>query len=129
MVMPMRARSRSLSSRSHLSDEERARLESVLTEHLEQQRAQLEQNDGLFGALAADTGSDATGYDRELARIAGERTREAIEEVESALARLSDGIYGICESCGRPVPFERLEAIPQVRFCVACPSRRSRPVR
>ncbi|HEV2070424.1 MAG TPA: TraR/DksA C4-type zinc finger protein [Acidimicrobiales bacterium] len=109
-----------MSSRSHLSAGERARLESVLTEHLEEQRAQLEQNEGVFGGLAADNGADANGYDRELARVAGERIRQAIEETQSALARLSDGIYGICQSCGRRVSLERLEAIPQVRFCVAC---------
>ena len=50
------------------------------------------------------------------------RAREAIEDIEHALDRLRDGTYGTCEACGAPLPFERLEAIPQARLCVACPS-------
>ena len=47
---------------------------------------------------------------------------EAIEEFEDALVRLDDGRYGTCQSCGRPIPTERLEVLPQTRFCAACPT-------
>ncbi len=30
---------------------------------------------------------------------------------------MEDGTYGICEVCGKPIPFERLEAIPTTTFC------------
>ena len=50
------------------------------------------------------------------------RARETIADVGHALDRLDDGTYGRCEACGVPLPFERLEAIPWARLCVACPA-------
>lgn len=63
--------------------------------------------------------------ERELAEAGAARAREAMTEIDHALERLDNGSYGTCESCGRPVPVERLEAIPAARFCVACPRRRT----
>ncbi|MEV7963825.1 TraR/DksA family transcriptional regulator [Oerskovia paurometabola] len=45
-------------------------------------------------------------------------------EAEAALARLDDGTYGTCETCGRPVGEGRLEARPTARQCIACASAR-----
>jgi RNA polymerase-binding transcription factor DksA len=47
---------------------------------------------------------------------------EAIEEFEDALLRLDDGRYGTCEACGGSIPTDRLEVIPQARFCASCPA-------
>jgi len=41
-----------------------------------------------------------------------------------ATARLADGTYGRCSACGRPIPSERLEALPAAETCLACSSRR-----
>lgn len=38
-------------------------------------------------------------------------------EVDSALQRLRDGLYGICEETGRAIPADRLRAIPWARYC------------
>jgi DnaK suppressor protein len=46
-------------------------------------------------------------------------------DVGHALERLDKDTYGWCESCGVPVPVERLEAIPWARLCVACPAGRA----
>lgn len=40
-----------------------------------------------------------------------------LSDLESALGRIDDGSYGACESCGKPIPAERLEAVPATRFC------------
>ncbi|MEO6121291.1 MAG: TraR/DksA C4-type zinc finger protein [Acidimicrobiales bacterium] len=50
--------------------------------------------------------------------------REALDEVEKALARLDDGTYGICESCQQPIAPARLEAKPEAQFCITCASKR-----
>ena len=50
--------------------------------------------------------------------------REALGEVEHALAKLDQGSYGVCESCGRPIESARLEAMPAARLCIDCASRR-----
>jgi RNA polymerase-binding protein DksA len=105
----------------HLTDRQLDVLRVELDDALDEQRRQLDQSEALFDAIAGAVGEDETGHDRELARIAAERAREAIEDIEAALVRLDAGDYGSCESCGRAIPFERLEAIPQARHCVACP--------
>lgn len=48
--------------------------------------------------------------------------REALEEIEGALARVEAGSYGICRTCDRPIPLEHLATIPQARSCPACPT-------
>jgi len=41
---------------------------------------------------------------------------ELLEEVDHALGRLDDGTYGLSEASGRPIPFERLRAVPWARY-------------
>jgi RNA polymerase-binding transcription factor DksA len=36
----------------------------------------------------------------------------AVEEIDEALARVKAGTYGVCITSGKPIPKERLEAIP-----------------
>ena len=43
-----------------------------------------------------------------------------IAEIDAALGRLADGVYGTCERCGQPIPPARLEVRPVARTCVAC---------
>ncbi len=43
-----------------------------------------------------------------------------IMEIRSALDRLDDGSYGICEACRRLVPFTELESEPARRTCSGC---------
>ena len=44
--------------------------------------------------------------------------------VVRALAKLDDGTYGLCDSCGALIPEERLEARPWSVLCVDCASAR-----
>jgi DnaK suppressor protein len=41
-----------------------------------------------------------------------ERERGLINKIDSALEKISDGIYGTCESCGEEIGLKRLEARP-----------------
>lgn len=43
-----------------------------------------------------------------------------LQHVEAAINRLQRGRYGRCESCGEPIPRERLMACPEARRCTAC---------
>lgn len=54
---------------------------------------------------------------------------ERIERIESAIGRLDDDTYGTCTCCGEPIEKARLEALPEVIFCVACKSDESLPSR
>jgi RNA polymerase-binding transcription factor DksA len=41
---------------------------------------------------------------------------ELVEEVNEALGRIEHGTYGRCELTGKPIPADRLDAIPWTRF-------------
>ena len=51
---------------------------------------------------------------------------QLLEDVEAALAKIEDGTYGICESCGGQIESARLEAIPTARLCMSCAVQRRR---
>jgi DnaK suppressor protein len=51
-------------------------------------------------------------FEEELEQGLAERLREELEAIERAERRLEDGTYGISIESGKPIPDERLEAIP-----------------
>src|SRR5579862_2464193 len=48
----------------------------------------------------------------------GTRLVELLEEVDSAVKRMDEGTYGICDACHETVEKERLLADPLVRLCL-----------
>ena len=57
------------------------------------------------------------------AEVLAGKLRDALEDVEAALAQLADGTYGTCERCHEPIGAARLEAKPAARRCIACASK------
>jgi DnaK suppressor protein len=57
----------------------------------------------------------------------GSRAQHLAEllDLDRAEARLEAGDYGICASCGQPIPAEQLQLRPARTSCVACADRRS----
>jgi DnaK suppressor protein len=47
-------------------------------------------------------------------------SRRALADTEEALARLSAGRYGWCESCAGAIPAQRLAATPETHYCARC---------
>jgi DnaK suppressor protein len=45
-----------------------------------------------------------------------------LREVESALRRIAEDRYGMCERCGEPIVQARLYALPATRYCRDCAS-------
>ena len=43
-----------------------------------------------------------------------------LQEINAALLRIKKNKYGICEKCGKEIPFERLKISPEARFCLKC---------
>jgi DnaK suppressor protein len=64
---------------------------------------------------------DSEGLDEQIA--IAENEEQLLAEIEEALARIEAGTFGICEDCGRPIPSERLNAIPYASRCVQCAQR------
>lgn len=73
-----------------------------------------------FGMHMADAGTDH--FDRDFALSQLSADRDAIYEVEQALKRIQKGTYGVCEMTGKPIPKNRLEAIPWTRYTVEAQS-------
>jgi len=51
-------------------------------------------------------------YEREDEIDANARDRKELAQVERALNRIEQGTYGLSELSGKPIPIERLEALP-----------------
>lgn len=43
-----------------------------------------------------------------------------LKDTDLALERIKKGTYGKCEKCKDPILKERLEAVPEARFCLKC---------
>jgi len=56
--------------------------------------------------------------DRELDAAREVMFEARLGQIDDALARLDAGTYGICTVCGKPIPDERLEAVPDTPYCV-----------
>jgi RNA polymerase-binding transcription factor DksA len=72
----------------------------------------------------ADSGTD--NFDRDFALSLLSSDQDAIYEIEEALKRVEKGTYGVCELTGKPIPTQRLDAIPWTRFTVEAQSQLER---
>ncbi|TMC50654.1 MAG: hypothetical protein E6J14_03610 [Chloroflexi bacterium] len=109
---------------------ERARLEEVrrAADHLVEGVEQAEQTElSSLDQHPADVGSEVFERERDLGVM--QQVRQELDEVQSALRRLDDGRYGVCEVCGRPISDERLEVKPAARYCVDDQARLERGAR
>ena len=66
----------------------------------------------------ADAGSKTfeRGHEMSLAN----NSRSMVDQVQHALARIDEGTYGTCESCGKPIGKHRLQAFPRATLCLSC---------
>jgi DnaK suppressor protein len=64
--------------------------------------------------------------DREIDYTLEENAEHVLAEIDAALARMEDGTYGTCRTCGRPISDERLAAMPYASQCIDCKRREER---
>ncbi len=48
------------------------------------------------------------------------REQKLLKKIDEAIARIDDGTYGVCESCGSQIGIKRLEARPVTTLCIEC---------
>lgn len=87
-------------------------------------------SEDMAGIIAASAGANADDeHDPEGATIAFERAQihalldqagARLADLRQARARLDEGSYGVCQSCGQQIAAERLEARPATRVCIRC---------
>jgi DnaK suppressor protein len=81
-----------------------------------------------LGDAVGDAGDDqadagAKTFQREHTLALTQHARDLLELSERALAKIDDGTFGVCESCGQPVGKARLQAFPRATLCVTCKQR------
>lgn len=69
-------------------------------------------------AQYGETGTQAAV--REVTLLIADGARQALVDIERALAAMRAGRYGYCESCTGKVPLAVLQAVPQARLCLGC---------
>jgi DnaK suppressor protein len=47
----------------------------------------------------------------------------SIKDIDRALVKVDAGTYGVCDSCGDPIPEARLDALPATALCVSCATK------
>ncbi|MCE5257081.1 MAG: TraR/DksA family transcriptional regulator [Spirochaetaceae bacterium] len=66
----------------------------------------------------ADVASDD--IDRKMIEALGSQDIKRLKAIDAALTRINQGRYGLCMSCGKKIPQERLAAIPYAVLCIDC---------
>ncbi|MNZ60159.1 General stress protein 16O [compost metagenome] len=114
----------------HLTNEQREELKSKLKVTQKHLYSRLSRNDhyGKEQSLRdntselsaidnhpADLGSELFERGKDIAL--NEHDELMLTRIEGALQAMEDGSYGVCLTCGKPISFERLSAIPETLYC------------
>ena len=57
------------------------------------------------------------------------REKTFLTKIDKALAKIEDGSFGTCESCGEEISTKRLEARPETTLCIRCKEDQERAER
>ena len=105
-------------------DEERVRLETIITEH------EREREESKIAEASADRSADPDNVDggaieveMEIDQAMVQNARDLLDRVKHAQDRMEKGLYGICEVTGDPTPVARLEALPYATTTVEAANR------
>ena len=66
----------------------------------------------------ADLGSD--NFEQEFTLSLMQTEGGTLESIESALEKIEDGVFGLCEECSQVISKTRLNAIPYAPLCIKC---------
>jgi DnaK suppressor protein len=105
---------------------ESADIERVLRERLQEIQARIaalaktpEPGSGIgFGKRVGDGTTEAISRRNDIG--IGTSLEVSEQRLLRALAKVEDGSYGICDSCGKPIAPARLEVAPESVLCIDC---------
>ena len=55
-----------------------------------------------------------------------DRQVQGVRDIEATFKRIKDGEFGVCIDCGDGIPFNRLQAYPTAKRCIACQEKREK---
>jgi RNA polymerase-binding transcription factor DksA len=102
-----------------------ARLDARLEELVRTRAAMRRSGQGMRDSELAHVDNHPADEGSELHEQEVDATTEIfLEEEERRIAEarlaLADGTYGTCKGCGRPIPAQRLKAVPEAVRCIDC---------
>ena len=108
-----------------MTDEDREKFKTLLLESKEDLRKKIEK------LTKTDFGDDVDSLEQESDETEEMATNlslstsfgERLSEVETALEKIENGTYGICENCGNEISIELLEVDPESRLCKECKTK------
>jgi len=74
--------------------------------------------ESVFSVHMADAGTDS--FEQEKNYLLMGRESDYYKNLEIALDRIYDGIFGICKICAELIPEERMLEVPNATKCVDC---------
>ena len=66
----------------------------------------------------ADVGTD--NYERDIMIELIQNGEEGVRNIDTALEKIEEGAFGVCELCAKKINKERLNAVPYAKLCIDC---------
>ena len=141
MAAPRRAKPEADDPNAAARTERLAHYQKRLLEERRLLIRQLGRNAEQFGAGSSESDGDLTNYpfhmadqgtdtmQQETSFLLASQESRTLWRIDDALRRLyrSPETFDVCENCGQTISFERLDAIPHTRYCVACKAHAPNP--
>ena len=84
-----------------------------------------------FQAVEEEIGDEADvatrSVEKEMLFELTDSEKQTLDMVEGALRKIEKGIYGLCESCQKPIGRLRIDVMPWARYCIRCQSLQEVP--
>jgi DnaK suppressor protein len=108
-----------------MTDEEREIIRNQITRQIAVVDKSIET---LTELISGEVQSDANDWftskeanpSKEINEMALEKAKQKLVVLKNVLTRVDSPGYGVCINCGRPIPFERLKALPATTRCLSC---------
>lgn len=88
-----------------------------LLAHAQKTVAQLIRNEAFSADILDQASSD---IDCNYTLRICDRESRLIKKIKTALQKIEEGTFGICESCDEPIGIGRLKARPVTAYCIRC---------
>jgi DnaK suppressor protein len=116
------------------------RTQNALRKQLEAEREQILEQIGRLEADFVDESwkesrsdddafAGSATFERERTMSLARNARAVLKQIDEALVRMDEGVYGTCLRCGQAIDPARLEALPQADYCLDCRREEERSAR
>ena len=105
------------------------REKEIIREHIKKELSALERSvTTLTDLLDGEVQSDANDWfttkesnpSSEINEMALQKARQRIITLNNILEKIDNDSFGVCINCGKPIPVERLKALPTATRCISC---------